>query len=353
MSFIARDVRVVVCAGTGGVGKTTIAAALAAQAAEEGRRVLVLTIDPSQRLKTTLGLSDSGETSELKHPRIKGSLSAAVVNSKKTFDDFVLRSARSKESAQRILNNKLYVQLSTTLSGSQEFTALERLYEAVESGNYDLVILDTPPAKHAMDFLKAPQKLGALFQDKITRWFRDPKGGDKSFLVGIFQMGTKQVIKALEKLTGSEFVRELSDFFSSIQSWQGELEERTNNVHRLLVAASTQFVLVCSYDRSKLLEAFKFAKAIRQDGYHLHSLILNRAFPEWLANRQDRTFPSDPAGQMAAKWAGYFEERRKNSSILSELQNQSVQIRELPEMKEDIRTLDGVFEIVDRLKEQT
>ncbi|MFN7727633.1 MAG: ArsA family ATPase [Bdellovibrio sp.] len=352
MKLLPKNAKVIVCVGTGGVGKTTVAAALGAAAAEEGRRVLVLTIDPSQRLKTTLDLADTGETSELKHPRIKGCLSAAVVNSKKTFDDFVLRSASSNEIAQTILKNKLYVQLSTTLSGSQEFTALERLYEAVESGKYDLVILDTPPAKHAMDFLRAPQKLGALFQDKITRWFRDPKDGDKSFLVGLFQIGTKQVIKALEVLTGSEFIKELSDFFSHIHAWQGQLEERTNDVHRLLVDPKTQFVLVCSHDRSKLLEAYKFAKEIRKSGYHLLGLILNRAYPEWLADSKRQDFLKNPAGAWAQRWATYFEERRKNSSILSELQNQNVQISELPEMKEDIRSLDGVFQIVDRLKEQ-
>jgi len=351
MSMLFKDASVLVCVGTGGVGKTTVAAGLGALAAEEGLKVLVLTVDPSRRLKTTLGLDDSGDVQQLKHPRFKGELHAAVLNSKKTFDEFVLRAAKHSDSAKKILKNRLYVQLSTTLSGSQEFTALERLHQAVESKEYDLVILDTPPAQHAMDFLRAPQKLSALFQEKITRWFRDPKAQNKNFLIGVFQAGTKQVLKALEYLTGSEFMRELSDFFLNIQAWQGQLEERTAEVHRLLVDPKTQFLLICSYDRSKLIEAGKFAREIRKSGYQLKACILNRAFPEWMGTGD--AFAQDPAGKLAQSWAAYFQERRKNSKILVEMQNQSVQIHELPEMKEDIRSLEGVLQIADQLRKPT
>src|SRR5690606_22886227 len=128
----------------------------------------------------------------------------------------VLRASAKEERAKRILNNKLYIQLSTTLSGSQEFTALEKLYSSVESGRFDLVVLDTPPTKHAIDFLDAPQKLSSLFSEKIAKWFREPIRTQKSFFRTLLQTGTKQVLRALEMLTGKEFMQELGDFFKSI-----------------------------------------------------------------------------------------------------------------------------------------
>jgi anion-transporting ArsA/GET3 family ATPase len=351
MKSVISDAHILICVGTGGVGKTTVASALGALASEQGKRVLVLTIDPSQRLKTTLGLSEDGEIRELKHPRIKGKMSAAVVNSKRTFDEFVLRAAGRSEAARKILSNRLYIQLSTTLSGSQEFTALEKLYEASESGEYDLIILDTPPAKHAMDFLKAPEKLSALFKESVTRWFRQPEEGSRGFLAGLFQTGTRQVLKALEVLTGSEFIGELADFFGSIHAWQGKLEDRTGRAHRLLMEPTTHFLLVCSYDRAKLLEARRFGLDIQKSGYRLKNVILNRAFPEWLPGLDSDGLPSTSAGSLALDWKKYFESRRKHSEPLGEMRKQKIGIFELPEMSEDIRDLAGVFELVDRMKE--
>ena len=351
MIKIGDDIRILVCVGTGGVGKTSLAAALGAMAAEQGRQVLVLTIDPAQRLKTTLGLSDQGDLRDLSHSRIKGRLAAAVINSKRTFDDFVRRATLNSGAMDKILKNKLYIQLSTTLSGSQEFTALEMLYCMHESGEFDLIILDTPPAQHAMDFLKAPQKLGAIFQEKITRWFRLPGGESAGFFSNLFQAGTRQVLKGLELLTGSEFMGELADFFISIQGWQGKLEERVARVNRLLLEPKTQFFLVGSYDRAKLLEARRFGQEITQNGYHLHTLILNRAFPEWLLQIRNSALPRGPAGELAEKWREYYNKRKARLLPVTEVAQTGVCFFELPELNDDIRDLNGVFRLVDWLKE--
>ena len=161
--------KVIVCCGSGGVGKTTISASLGVRAAELGLKTLVLTIDPAQRLMTSLGLKSTNEEVRVTPERFPGELYAAMLDMKRTFDEFIVRLDPSNEVARQVLKNHVYQQLSTALNGSQEYTAMERLLQAVSSGRYDIVILDTPPTKHAIDFLNAPTKIYTLFQESIIK----------------------------------------------------------------------------------------------------------------------------------------------------------------------------------------
>lgn len=340
MNSILQTAEVIVCVGSGGVGKTTVASSLAFRAAELGRNVLVLTVDPAKRLKTTMGLSDTEDSVEIKHPRLRGTLHASVIDAKKTFDEFVTRASTNPERVKKILNNKLYVQLSTTLSGSQEFTALEKLYSSYESKKYDLIVLDTPPTKHAIDFLNAPQKLAQIFSEGIAKWFRDPKGEKQNFFVGILSQGTKQVLKALETLTGSEFMRELSEFFQNIEQWQGQLERRTGDVHRLLVSPKTDFVLVSSFDEAKLKEAEFFAREITKGGYHLSTLIINRAYPRWLnLNEPPKSQSLVPLYQ---RYLSFYKNREEIFKRFAIRMSKEGNIVRLPELSDDVSDLDGV-----------
>lgn len=345
------DAKVIVCVGSGGVGKTTVASSIAFLAAQQGKNVLVLTVDPAKRLKSTMGLDNDQDTSEIKHPLLKGTLRASVIDAKKTFDEFVMRASTNPESTKKILNNKLYVQLSTTLSGSQEFTALEKLYSSYESGLYDLIVLDTPPTKHAIDFLEAPQKLSAVFNDNVTKWFRDPEGKQQNFLVNILQVGTRQVLKALESITGSEFMRELAEFFKNIEQWQHKLEERTTEVHRLLVNAKTHFVLVTSFDEAKLQEGEFFSKEIKKAGYQLSAVIINRAYPAGI-NLEATVPEGSELGSLYRKFQQYYIKKQnvfKNFAI--RMRSQGV-IFQLPEMRQDISDLEGVVKMAEILKQQ-
>lgn len=345
--------KVIVCVGSGGVGKTTVASALALRAAQLGRRVLVLTVDPSKRLKTTMGL-DNEDQAIVSHPSIAGQLSAAVIDAKKTFDQFVLGSSVSPELAQKILNNKLYIQLSTTLSGSQEFTALEKLYSSFESGLYDLIVLDTPPTKHAIDFLESPQKLSGIFNEKIAKWMRDPKEGGQGFLTGLMQTGTRQVLKALEALTGSEFMTELADFFKNIQQWQGRLEKRIADVHSLLVSPTTHFILVTSFDEAKLKEGEFFSKQIRQAGYKLSAVLINRAYPKGL-DLHEKMSVSNDLEALYVQYQKMLEEKEKIYQSFSirmhSSANESGDVLKIPELLENISDLGGVVEMAKNIQD--
>lgn len=346
---IFEDARVLVCVGSGGVGKTTVAASLGVLAAKEGKKVLVLTIDPAKRLAQTLGIEGSKDITKVPGQNFKGELFASVIDHKQTFDDFVRRAAKKSEAVQKIFNNRLYQQLSTNLSGSQEFTSLEKLYSCYDSQEFDLIILDTPPTKHAIDFLHAPQKLTALFSEGVAKWFRDPEGKKSGAFGHLIQSGTRQVLKILETLTGSNFIRELGDFFVNIEQWQGQLLKRTVDVHRMLVSPTTHFCLVTSFDQAKLKEAEYFAKEIKKGGYHLRTVVLNRVFPYWLDLRSERS--SQKAHQdlvsLYTQMRSYYNQRdlvyqKFEANIRSE-----ARVFRIPDMVKDISDLSGLEELGD------
>jgi anion-transporting ArsA/GET3 family ATPase len=272
--------QVIVCGGTGGVGKTTLSAALAIRAASLGLRVLVLTVDPARRLAAALGIEDLDDEKLVPGQEFAGKLYAAMVDQKRILDRFVRQSGLPPAAVEKILSNNIYQRLSTTLSGSQEFTALERLYESYESKKYDLIVLDTPPAAHAVEFLDSAQKLSAFFQESIVKWFIRPFES-RGTLASIFQRGTNLAFKAFERLTGSAFLHELMNFLSEIYGLRDRLRTRMDLVNELLLKDATAFVLVTAFDAAKIVEARKFQRELSARGYRLSHVLINRAFPEW------------------------------------------------------------------------
>ncbi len=278
---ILQQRKVLICMGSGGVGKTTLSASLGVLAARRGLKVLVMTIDPSLRLREALGLAETtSRIVKVPNQNYKGRLDASLLVSEEIFEDFIRKAAKHPGLADKLVRNRLYQLLSTTLNGSQEFTALLQLTRIVESKDYDLVILDTPPAQHAVDFLQAPQKLEALFQEGIVRWFL----GDienVSLIRRMVSKGTRTVLSVLEKITGSKFMNELSDFFSSIQTVQEQILVKTSEVQEILKSTDTGFLLVTGFDEVKLQEAEDLNVYITQRNFKLAGVIINRALPDW------------------------------------------------------------------------
>ncbi len=359
--------QIIVCIGTGGVGKTSISASLGACAALMGLRVLVLTIDPAQRLKSTLGLTP-GQIAEIKHSEFRGKLFGSTVEAQEVFDQFVQNFSKDPETINKLKKNKLYQQLTTELSGSQEFSSLEKLYSEYRSQKYDLIVLDTPPAQHVQDFLNAPQKLAALFNENVTKWFRQNSRDNRrvSLLQSVFTQGTQQVIGVLEKLTGSDFMSELSDFFMNVQDWQAELERHIFEIHQLLSSAKTSFVLVTNFSDDKVKEAQQYAREIQKGGFHLRAILFNRALVfknneinEYSENNGEfqGLLPENKNIKEEKLYNNFMsmigQQERQIDKIKNELLTlrSETQLLKIPEQGENIYNLEGVIQLARSLKE--
>jgi anion-transporting ArsA/GET3 family ATPase len=240
--------RLLVCVGSGGVGKTTTAAALGLRAAMEGKKVLVLTIDPARRLANSLGLKRFGNDEtriDLSALGARGELWAMMLDHKKTFDDLIRRVSPDEQSRDKVLSNRIYRAIADTIAGSQDHMAAEQLHDVVLSRRYDLVVLDTPPVKNALDFLEAPSRLTRFFDKRVMKWFLTPYDEGKVF--GRLLSGTSAVLfRLLGYIFGKEFLSELSDFFISFQHLYEGFRERHEQVERIFRDAGTAFIVVCA-----------------------------------------------------------------------------------------------------------
>jgi anion-transporting ArsA/GET3 family ATPase len=276
--------RVVVCAGAGGVGKTTVAAALSLSAAGRGRRVLCLTIDPARRLADSLGLTLSpGVEAEVAPARLaeagvpaSGSLSVAMLDPKQTFDDLVKRHSSSPEAAEKILLNQFYRHVSTSLAGTQSYMAMEKVLAVLKSGRYDLIVLDTPPTSEALDFLDAPERLVEALDSPAMRWLvqaLQPSGG---FSMRLLARGVAALLRTMGRVTGRGFLEDMAAFVGELNELFGGFKERAAEVSRAFRAPDFGYLLVAAPSASALEEARFFAERLRRSGLSADALVLNR-----------------------------------------------------------------------------
>jgi anion-transporting ArsA/GET3 family ATPase len=278
--------RVVVCAGAGGVGKTTIAAALSLGAARRGRRVLCLTIDPARRLADSLGISLApGVEAEVAAERLAsvgapaGSLCVAMLDPKQTFDDLVTRHASSPAAAERILQNQFYRHVSTSLAGTQSYMAMEKVLSVLKSGRYDLIVLDTPPTSEALDFLDAPERLVEALDSPAMRWLvqaLQPSGG---FSMRLLARGVAALLRTMGRLTGRGFLEDMAAFVGELNELFGGFKDRAAEVSRAFRDPSFGYLLVAAPHAPALDEARFFAERLRRLGLRADALVLNRVHP--------------------------------------------------------------------------
>jgi anion-transporting ArsA/GET3 family ATPase len=271
-----RGRRIVVCAGPGGVGKTTTAAALAMGMAEQGLKVAVVTIDPAKRLADSLGLQELGNEPKLVDParfsdhgvKITGELWALMLDSKRTFDALIERLAPDAATAEEVLSNRIYQQLSSAVAGSQEFTAIAKLYELDQDGDYDLLVLDTPPSRNALDFLDAPGRLTRFFQGRAIKMFLRP-----GTLIG---RGTGVVFGLMERLTGVDLLHDLSVFFRALGGMIDGFTDRARRVEALLSDPATTFLIVTSPQHEPVEEAIYFHRKLSAARMPFGGVLVNR-----------------------------------------------------------------------------
>ncbi len=276
--------RVVVCVGSGGVGKTTTAASLALWAAMNGRRVLCLTIDPARRLATSLGLKEMTTEERVVDAAVltsrglpmKGRLAAMMLDGKQTFDDLVRRTASSPERAQRILDNRLYQYISGSLAGTQEYMAMEKLHAVRSDPRYDLIVLDTPPTSNALDFLDAPERLAGLVDSPTMQWIVNAFEGSGKMSFSLVGRGAKMVLQGISRLTGAGFLEQVATFLTEFNDLFGGFRKRSEEVGAALRSPEVAFVIVTSPAPLAIEEAVFFAEKLGEAGMNRDALVVNQ-----------------------------------------------------------------------------
>ena len=282
---------IVVFCGSGGVGKTSVAAAAALGAATRlGGKVLVLTIDPAKRLADALGLEGIGNV-ERRVPEEafkaaglepSGELWAAMLDTKQSWDALVLRHAPDEETAYRILDNRLYHNITARFVQSHDYIAMERLFEIHETGKYDLIVIDTPPTRNALDFLDAPARMADFFGGRLLRWLTMPYrvGGKRG--ARVLNVASRPFYQVADRLLGSQFLQDIAEFFLNFQSMYDGFVQRAHGVERLMHDRRTTFAVVTTLEAAPLHEAELFCDQLVRRDFHLGALVLNKTLPSYL-----------------------------------------------------------------------
>jgi anion-transporting ArsA/GET3 family ATPase len=272
--------RVCIVAGSGGVGKTTASAALALGLAAAGQRVAVVTIDPARRLAESLGLEELGNDPRQVDPALLaehgvemgGELWAMMLDPKATFDDLIARLSPDAQTREDVLGNRIYKQLSSAVAGSQEFTAVAKLYDLHHEGGFDVLVLDTPPSRNALDFLDAPDRLTDFFEGRALKVLLVPTG----IAARVMARGTSVVFSILKRLTGVDLMDDIAVFFRALSGLMDGFKERAAGVKALLADDATTFLIVTSPEREPVAEAIFFRGKLREAGMAFGGLIVNR-----------------------------------------------------------------------------
>jgi anion-transporting ArsA/GET3 family ATPase len=363
-----RRTGIIVCCGSGGVGKTTTSAALALRAAERGRKVVVLTIDPARRLAQSMGVEALDNTPRpVPGVRGDGALDAMMLDMKRTFDE-VVESQATPEKAKQILENPFYIALSSSFAGTQEYMAMEKLgqlrRDAEAAGTYDLIVVDTPPSRSALDFLDAPERLSSFLDGRFVRMMLAPARGPARIMTA----GLGLVTGSLSKILGGQFLTDLQMFVSALDTVFGGFRARAQQTYALLQAPGTAFLVIAAPETDALREAAYFVERLSEDRMPLAGLVVNRASPAALGSlsadeamaasaRLRREAPS-PTAKLTAGLLRLHADRERTVErevVLRErfaAAHPSVPTAVVPALAGDVHDLGGLRVIGDLLAQQ-
>jgi anion-transporting ArsA/GET3 family ATPase len=358
MSLLPKEARLVVVVGSGGVGKTTLAAALGVDAAHAGERALVMTFDPSLRLKDTLGIADAvagqavGEEAAVPlEGDAAGSLSASLLDARSTFDRLIERYAPDAAARQRILGNRFYDRLSGGLAGILEYMAVERLFEVDRAGRYDRIILDTPPTRQALDFLEAPDRILGFLESGALKlalypWFDDRGRFRPTRRFGGLGRGVERY---LDQIVGLDLLRDVGEFFQAFGPLYEGFRQRATEVKALLSAPQTLFVLVAGPGEERNPDTLFFARRLREAGYRLGPVVVNRVHP-WSASEVTAAEKGEggPEGMQLMAWLARRD--REGLAALRQLLGARQPLAALPLLDREPTDVAGLSELARRLK---
>ncbi|MFV8161944.1 ArsA family ATPase [Mycobacterium sp. 134] len=350
--------RVVVCCGAGGVGKTTTAAAMALRAAEYGRTVVVLTIDPAKRLAQALGIKDLGNTPQRVPlaPEVTGELHAMMLDMRRTFDEMVVQYSDPGR-ADAILENQFYQTVATSLAGTQEYMAMEKLGQLLAEDKWDLVVVDTPPSRNALDFLDAPKRLGSFMDSRLWRMLLAPGRGIGKLVTGAVGLA----MKALSTVLGSQMLSDAAGFVQALDATFDGFRQKADKTYELLKRRGTQFVVVSAAEPDALREASFFVDRLSNEHMPLAGLILNRTHPtlsdlhaEKAEEAADELAAEDPDSLAAAVLrihADRAHTAKREVRLLSRFTgaNPHVAIVGVPSLPFDVSDLDALRAIADQI----
>jgi anion-transporting ArsA/GET3 family ATPase len=351
--------RVCVCGGSGGVGKTTTSAAVALGMAARGAKVAVVTIDPAKRLANALGLEELANAPRRVEPERlaaagiegDGELWAMMLDPKRTFDELIERIAPDPGRAQEIKENRVYRELSTAVSGSQEFSAVAKLFELDREGDFDLLVLDTPPSRNALDFLDAPGRLTSFLEGRALKSLVRPTG----LGMRVLGRGAAPFLAGLRRVTGVDLLTDLSTFFTLLGSMTDDFSERAREVELMLRAPTTAFVLVTSAQRAAIDEAIWFRRTLQESGLPFAGVIVNRVHHDVLGDAEAEDLRAALASRLPAGLAARVAENFSDYHLLARRDARNVQRLDaelgdrplllVPHLDDDVHDVDGLLRV--------
>ncbi|HEY3726091.1 MAG TPA: ArsA-related P-loop ATPase [Solirubrobacteraceae bacterium] len=351
--------RVCVCGGSGGVGKTTTSAAVALGMAARGAKVAVVTIDPAKRLANALGLEELENAPRRVEPERlaaagiegDGELWAMMLDPKRTFDELIERIAPDPARAQEIKDNRVYRELSTAVSGSQEFSAVAKLFELDREGDFDLLVLDTPPSRNALDFLDAPGRLTSFLEGRALKTLVRPTG----LGMRVLGRGAAPFLAGLRRVTGVDLLSDLSTFFALLGSMTDDFSERAREVEVMLRAPTTAFVLVTSAQSAAIDEAMWFRRTLQDSGLPFAGVIVNRVHHDVLGDAEAEDLlaalrsrlPAELAARVAENFGDYHVLARRDARNIerlgAELGDRPLLL--VPHLDDDVHDVDGLLRV--------